>query len=211
MTNRTAGVLAALAALLLADVAGAQVCAGLPTGDGGFTLGGRKDFPEGTDSWGVEVSYNFAGPFSLFGGVDIFTENDFPGREVFRGGVAAELPGLLVSPTSGAPACAVVEVSLLDLDVLTITEVPLGLGLGVDLSPASGVSLLPYVVPQLVLTDLNYDSGALPQFQDETQFDFGVRGGVLVAFGKLYLGGEVRHVFGAADPAFGIRVGIRRL
>ena len=210
MPKRTVGVLGALAALLLAGAAGAQVCAGLPSGDGGVTLGGRKDFPEGTDSWGIETSYNFHGPFSLFAGVDVFTENDFPGREIFRGGVAVELPGVAVSPTSGAPACLMVEAAYVDQDFLQITEVPIGLGLGIDLSSPSGVALLPYVIPQLVITSLNFDSGALPQFSDETEFDFGARGGALVTYGKVYLGGEFRHVFAdGADPAFGIRAGIR--
>jgi hypothetical protein len=210
--NKTAGFLAAVATLALAGSVEAQICAGFPTGDRGMYFGGRADFPDGGDSFGVEANYNASGPLGVYGGLDVVSVDgvDDSDQNIYRAGVAFEVVslGMMIGPR--VSACPVVEAKYTsEEDVGSVLQVPIGLGLGANLGLPLLPSLAGYVQPQLVVTHVNFDED-IPLVEDETETDFGVKAGVMAGFGLISVGGEVQHVFvDGADPVFGVRVGLR--
>ncbi len=209
--KKTTLAIAALAAATLAGSAQAQVCASYPTVDGGISLGGRIDFPEDLDSFGVEASYNARGPLSVFGGLNVLSGEgeDAESEDLFFAGLALETPqiGAMLGP--GASACPQVRLEYGDFDGITYLRVPVGLGLGATIatSPA-GPTISPYVIPQLVWTRVSQGDA------DESETEFGVRGGALLTFGQFFVGGELNFLGGdltltGSDTAFGIRAGVR--
>ncbi|HEX8393603.1 MAG TPA: hypothetical protein VF665_14760 [Longimicrobium sp.] len=212
MKKAAAGLFAVLATVTLAGTASAQVCAGYPSSDRGFYFGGRADFPENGDSFGVEADYNASGPLGVYGGLNVLSgEGDDEDEESFNeyfAGVAFETPslGLMIGPR--VSACPVVEGRLLSIDGLgDFVQIPIGLGIGADLGIPVGPSVSGYVQPQLVISRFNPEDDA---FDSDSETNFGIKAGAMVGFSLLTIGGEVRHVFQEdADPQFGIRVGIR--
>lgn len=209
--NKTASFLAAVATLAFAGTAQAQVCAGFPTGDRGLYFGGRADFPEGGDSYGVEANYNASGPLGVYGGLDVVSaDGGDEDQNIYRAGVAFEVAslGLMIGPR--VSACPVVEGRYSSQDGFgNILQVPIGLGVGANLGLPLLPSLAGYVQPQLVVTRYDFDED-VPLVEDETETDFGVKAGVMAGFGLISVGGEVQHVFvDGADPVFGVRVGLR--
>jgi hypothetical protein len=210
--KKSAGLLAALATVAFAGSAQAQICAGFPTADRGFYFGGRADFPEGGDSFGVEANYNASGPLSVFGGLDVVSTEgvDDSDQNVYRAGVAFELAslGMMIGPR--VSACPVVEVAWASEDDVTAMQIPIGLGIGASLGLPVGPTVAGYVQPALVISRLDVPDDAV-LLEDESSTDFGIKAGVLVGFGMITVGGEVSHLFvdNAPDPTFGIRVGIR--
>jgi hypothetical protein len=212
--NKTAGFLAAVATVAFASTAQAQICAGYPTSDRGLYFGGRADFPEDVDSYGVEANYNFSGPLGVYGGLNVLSEDgdneDEESEDEIYGGLAFEVAslGMMVGPR--VSACPVVEARFIDFEGLgSYLQIPIGFGIGAGL----GIPMLPsasaYVQPQLVITRLDFDDD-LTEAETETETDFGIKAGANVGFGIISVGGEVRHVFvDEADPVFGIRVGVR--
>src|SRR5688500_11732591 len=81
MKKTTAGFLAAVATVAFAAGAQAQICAGYPTSDRGMYFGGRADFPEDLDSYGVEANYNFSGPLGVYGGLNVISAEDDGGTD----------------------------------------------------------------------------------------------------------------------------------
>ncbi|WP_420125350.1 outer membrane beta-barrel protein [Longimicrobium sp.] len=212
--NKTAGFLAAVATVAFASTAQAQICAGFPTSDRGLYFGGRADFPENTDSYGVEANYNFSGPLGVYGGLNVLSadgdNDDEESEDEIYAGLAFEVAslGMMIGPR--VSACPVVEARVIDFEGLgTYTQIPIGFGIGAGL----GIPMLPsasaYVQPQLVITRVDFDDD-LTEAETETETDFGLKAGANVGFGIINVGGEVRHVFvDEADPVFGIRVGVR--
>jgi hypothetical protein len=211
--KKTTLAIAALAAATLAGSAQAQICASYPTVDGGFSLGGRIDFPEDIDAFGVEGSYNPVGPLSVFGGLNVLSGDgdDEESEDVFFAGLAFETPQIAGMMGPRASACPQVRLEYGDFDGLTFLRVPVGLGLGATFatSPA-GPTISPYVVPQVVFTRVSLDD------LDESETEFGVRGGALLTFGMFYVGGELNFVGGdfnitggGSDSTFGVRAGVR--
>jgi len=209
--KKTAGFLAAVATVALAGTAQAQVCAGFPTGDRGLYFGGRADFPEGGDSYGVEANYNASGPLGVYGGLDVVSADGGGDDEnIYRAGLAFEIAslGLMIGPR--VSACPVVEGKYASEEGLgSVLQVPIGLGIGANLGLPLLPSLAGYVQPQFVVTHINVDED-IPLLEDETETDFGIKAGVMAGFGLISVGGEVQHVFvDGADPVFGVRVGLR--
>jgi hypothetical protein len=209
--KKTTLAIAVLAAATLAGSAQAQVCASDPTVDGGFSLGGRIDFPENLDSFGVEGSYNARGPLSVFGGLDVVTRDgvDDGGQDVFFAGLALETPriGSLLGPR--VSACPQVRFAYADTDAGSAFSIPVGLGFGATLttSPA-GPTVSPYVIPQLVYSRLERDDTLGGGSESET--NFGLRGGALLTFGMFFVGGELNFLAAdESDTTFGIRAGVR--
>lgn len=217
MKKATAGLLAAVATITLADVAQAQVCAGYPSSDRGFYFGARADFPEDLDSYGVEANYNFSGPLGVYGGLNVISaeeegEDDDSLDELFLG-VALEAPslGLMIGPR--VSACGVGEIRNISEDGDSYTEIPLGIGIGASLG-VPGIPVSGYVQPQLIISHVSVED-----LDSETDTNFGIKAGANVGFGLVTVGGEVRHIFmdeledqiGAFrdETTFGIRVGIR--
>jgi hypothetical protein len=196
----------------LAGTAQAQVCAGFPTGDRGLYFGGRADFPEGGDSFGVEANYNASGPLGVYGGLDVVSADgvDDSDQNVYRAGLAFEVAslGLMIGPR--VSACPVVEGRFASEEgVGNVMQFPIGFGVGANLGLPLLPSLAGYVQPQLVVTRFDFEED-LPLVEDETETDFGVKAGVMAGFGLISVGGEVQHVFiDGADPMFGVRVGLR--
>jgi hypothetical protein len=209
MKKSTVGILAAVAAVAFAQAAEAQVCAGFPSSERGFYFGGRYDFlPADVSSLGVEAAYNAAGPLSVFGGLNVLShEHDGETDTVnqFRVGTAFELAslGAMIGPRFST--CPTVEARWMSEDGSTLMEIPVGLGIGVDLGTPGGPAISAYAQPQFVF--FRFTDDVLPT---DTENKFAVVGGAMVGFGQIVVGGEVRNIFDDnADPTFGIRVGIR--
>ena len=217
--NKTAGFLAALAAVTVASTAQAQVCAGYPTGDRGMYFGGRADFPEDLNSFGVEANYNFSGPLGVYGGLNVIsTDNDAAtdeSRDELFAGAAFEIAALGLGIGPRISICPVAEIRNLDQPGdNSYNEIPIGLGIGGSLG-VPGIPVHAYVQPQVVISMIETATA------DETETNFGVKAGANIGFGMLSIGGEVRHLFlndtedltagvpGRGETLFGIRVGIR--
>ena len=204
--------IAVLAAATLAGSAQAQVCASYPTVDNGFSLGGRIDFPENIDSFGVEGSYNARGPLSVFAGLDVLSVDvaDSESQDVYFAGLAFETPQLASMLGPNFSACPQVRLSYADTDFGSFINIPVGLGLGGTFatSPA-GPTISPYVIPQVVFSRFNAD-GDLGEDAEDSDTNFGVRGGAVVTFGMFYVGGEVNFLaVENSDATFGLRAGVR--
>ncbi|HEX6041403.1 hypothetical protein [Longimicrobium sp.] len=191
---------AAAATFALAGTAQAQICAGFPSSDRGFYFGGRADFPEDIDSFGVEANYNASGPLGVYGGLNVRSLEgvDDSDVNVFHVGAAFEVASLGAMIGPAVSVCPNVEVQFSDEDD-SGQIIPIGIGFGGNFGTPS-VSVHPYVNPQLVI--FNGD--------DDTETEFGARGGIMVGLGMFSVGGEVRHYFiDGFDPELGIRFGIR--
>lgn len=209
--KKTTLAIAALAAATLAGSAQAQVCASYPTVDGGFSLGGRIDFPDDLDSFGVEASYNARGPLSVFGGLNVVSVEgvDDSGTDVPFVGLAFETPqiGALLGPT--VSACPQARFEYIDVEGGSGFNLPVGLGFGATIatSPA-GPTISPYVIPQLVYSRFELDDELGGASDSDT--NFGVRGGALLTFGMFFVGGELNFLAAdESDTAFGLRAGVR--
>jgi hypothetical protein len=201
--KKAAGLLAALAAVALAAPVQAQICAGYPSSDRGFYFGGRADFPEGMDSYGVEANYNASGPLGVYGGLNVVSLDvvDDSGSNVFFAGAALEIAslGAIIGPE--VSVCPNVEVQFTDEDDAGFA-VPIGLGFGGSLG-TPGVAIHPYVNPQLFIIRSGGDDS-------ETETEFGGKAGVMLGIGMFSVGGEVQQIFADnSDPVFGIRFGLR--
>ena len=202
--------IAVMAAATLAGSAQAQVCASYPTVDNGFSLGGRIDFPEDLDSFGVEGSYNARGPLSVFAGLNVISLDggDSEGEDVYFAGLAFETPQLASMLGPQFNVCPQARLEYLDTDVGSFVDIPVGLGFGATLatSPA-GPTISPYVIPQVVFSRFSAESDVV---EDETDTNFGVRGGAVVTFGMFYVGGELNFLAADnSDSVFGLRAGVR--
>lgn len=201
--KKAVGLLAALATVALAAPAQAQICAGYPSSDRGFYFGGRADFPEGLDSYGVEANYNASGPLGVYGGLNVVSLDvvDDGGFNVFFAGAALEIAslGAIIGPE--VSVCPNVEVHFSDEDDAGFA-VPIGLGFGGSLG-TPGVAIHPYVNPQLFILRSGGDDS-------ETDTEFGGKAGVMLGIGMFSIGGEVQQRFvDNSDPVFGIRFGLR--
>ncbi|HEX2204329.1 MAG TPA: hypothetical protein VHG91_13555 [Longimicrobium sp.] len=203
--------LAAVATLALTGTAQAQICAGFPTIDRGFSFGASVQLPEGADFgdvYGVDASYNASGPLALFGGLTV-AEGGAEDLEIYEVGLALETPsiGLMIGPS--VSACPQVSVQFADEAGGSTINVPVGFGIGANLTQGTGLAIMPYVIPQVVFARFNADDD-FPLLEDESDTFFGIEGGVLVGMGMFFFGGTIDHVFeDGADPVFGIRAGIR--
>jgi hypothetical protein len=201
----------AMLAATLAGSAQAQVCASFPTVDRGFSLGARADFPDELDSFGVEASYNAAGPLSVFGGVNVLSADieDSDSQDVFFAGLAFETPQIAAMMGPRASVCPQVRIDYADTDIGTAMSIPVGLGFaGTFATSPAGPTISPYVIPQVVFSrfDLDDDLGG----ESTSDTNFGIRGGALVTFGMFFLGGEANFLAGDnSDTTLGIRAGVR--
>jgi opacity protein-like surface antigen len=197
---KKAFLLAAAATAALSGAAQAQVCVGYPSSDRGFYFGGRADFPEALDSFGVEANYNASGPLGVYGGLNVVSVEDLDDSDTnqYFVGAAFEVASLGAFIGPEVSVCPNMEVQFSDEDD-SGTVIPVGIGIGGSLG-TPGVAIHPYVNPQLVI--FNGDG--------DTETEFGARAGVMLGIGMFSVGGEVRHYFiDQYDPVFGIRFGVR--
>lgn len=204
--------IAVMAAATLAGSAQAQVCASYPTVDNGFSLGGRIDFPDDLDSFGVEGSYNARGPLSVFAGLNVISLDgaDSEGEDVYFAGLAFETPQLASTLGPQFSVCPQARVQYLDTEIGSFVDIPVGLGIGATLATSpGGATISPYVIPQVVFSRFNSDSDPGVD-ADGSDTNFGVRGGALVTLGMFYVGGEVNFLAADnSDSVFGLRAGVR--
>jgi hypothetical protein len=208
MKKSVAGLFAAVATLAFAGTAQAQICAGYPSSDRGFYFGARADFPDETDSYGVEANYNFSGPLGVYAGLNVISAEDGEEGEdnsldELYAGVAFEAAslGLMIGPR--VSACAVGEVRNISEDGFGLTQIPLGVGVGASLG-IPGIRAAGYVQPQIVFSRVEF-GGETSDFEN----DFAIKAGVMGGLGLVTVGGELRHFFiDEAETTFGIRVGI---
>lgn len=190
-----------------APIAAAQVCVGFPTMDRQFSFGGALGFPDGGKEYGVEVSYNLPGPASVFGGMDIYSpDGDGDSQDVFFAGAAFDLLNVPLGTGGNAlQVCPTAQVGYSSFDDFSLLSVPIGVGVGTTVAITPTAQLMPYVVPQLVMSRFSGDD-----FDSQTEWDFGARAGAVVGFGMFFVGGELERIFvDGADTSFGIRAGIR--
>lgn len=213
MKKLAVGILTAVSAVTFVGTAGAQICAGYPTADRGLSFGARADFPDKLDSFGVEASYNASGPLSVFGGLNVVSVEDVDDsdQDVYFVGAALETPslGAMIGPT--VSVCPQARFEYLDIEGGSAYNIPIGLGFGTTLgSTLGGASISPYVIPQLVISRFEADDIGGVDGASESDTNFGVRGGALLGFGQVYVGGEVNFLAGDnSDAVFGIRAGLR--
>jgi hypothetical protein len=203
MKKATWGIAAAVAALLAAGSAGAQVCAGYSTAPGQGTLGALANLPSGFHQYGSEGSYNMEGPLAFNGGLLVAVDD---GSSLFtlRGGVAVKVDS--IARLRGFSICPNLRVDFSAKSGFTLWQVPIGLGLGATLPlGGGGTSLSPYVIPALVWEQLSGGPGT-----GVTETHFGVRGGADLGIGRVYVGGMVEWVSAPGNEAmFGVRAGLR--
>jgi hypothetical protein len=198
------GFAAAVAALVVAGSASAQVCAGFPIADGQGSIGGLATFPSGVNTFGVEGAYNFAGPLSVNAGY-VREEETGSGSghlDVFRAGAALDISSAVGRMLPGVSVCPNVRADFASQDGTDSYLIPVGLGLGVSLPVgAPGMSLSPYAIPAVYIS---HTSGF------DTNTDFGVRGGADLSVDRFYFGGTIEWVnVPGNDPVFGVRAGIK--
>ncbi|MFL5540726.1 MAG: hypothetical protein ACJ8J0_17170 [Longimicrobiaceae bacterium] len=205
MKKTMSGFAAAVAALVLAGSASAQVCAGFPTTDRQGTVGAFANFPSDFDQYGAEVSYNTSGPFAVNAGF-IYSTADGDNLNTFRIGAAYDLTPLVGSMLPGISICPNVRADYTSESGITLWQIPIGLGFGASVPVGSpDMTLTPYVIPALYWQ--RFDAGA---GLDDTETDFGIRGGADLNFDRFFLGGMVEWVNQTgSDAVFGVRAGIK--
>jgi hypothetical protein len=205
MKKTMSGVAAAVAALVVAGSASAQVCAGFPTTDGQGTIGALANFPSGFDQYGAEASYNLTGPLAVNAGF-IYSKDGDEHLNTFRGGLAFEINSFIGNMLPGISICPNVRADYSSQDGVTVWQVPIGLGFGASLPVGSpDMTLTPYVIPALVWQRFDAGGGL-----DDTETEFGIRGGADLNFDRFFLGGMVEWVNNTgSDAVFGVRAGIK--
>ena len=216
MKKTTFGVAAAMAALVAAGSASAQVCGGFPTTEGLGTIGGVVNFPAGLDQYGGEASYNLAGPLAVNAGF-LYSTNENDHTNTFRGGAAFELPEFAVNLRSAGSICPNVRADYTSRHGITVWQVPVGLGVGARVPlGGSGTNLTLHIIPALYWTRVHLELEDFPELDGtETDTSFGVRGGFELNFDRFYLGATSEWVDGPGpfngqkEAVVGVRAGIR--
>jgi hypothetical protein len=198
--------LASLAALALAGNATAQVCNGFPTVDGQASLSVLANFPKDIDEFGVEGSYDLAGPLAV-NAAYIRDSADGSSLNTFRAGASFDVtPALRTVVPATVSVCPTASVAYTHFSGITLLAIPVGVGVGATLPMGTDgrSALMPYVVPEVVIARISGGGDSA----HET--NFGLRGGAMVSFSQFFVGGEVNKVFtSGSDPVFGVRLGVK--
>ena len=209
-----------------ATAAEAQVCIGFPNQPAQAAVALSSNFPADADQFGVEGSMNLEGPLAVHAGYQRTTARGQAGghANTFRAGAALEVTERYVGPFAlHLSACPTVSASLTRMEGAEVWQVPLGVGIGgrIEAGPQGTLEFMPYAVPQLVWTRARVEQGVQPGLFDplfgrqaavaeREQTDLGLRTGVLVGAGRLYLGGEYSNVFNdGLGGTFGVKAGVR--
>jgi hypothetical protein len=207
MTKTTCGIVAAVAALLAAGSASAQICAGFPIHDNQASLGALADFPSGFNDFGVEGAFNFNGPFSANAGY-IRSEETGTGNghlDTFRVGAAVDVSSFTASVLPGVSVCPNVRADFASQGGIDTYSIPVGVGLGVNVPVgAPGMSLSPYVIPAAYFQHIS------DGINSASETDFGIRGGADLSVDRFYFGGTIEWInVSGSDAVFGVRAGIK--
>jgi hypothetical protein len=191
--------------LLAASEAAAQACAGFPTAGRQSSLGARASFPAEGTSLGVAGSHNFAGPLAVFGSVSLLRpEAGGEDRSIVSAGAAYEVGRFIPAVPGGLSVCPVVGASLSAADNATRVTVPVGVGIGTNLGVAPGVAVMPYVLPQFVLSRVS-----VKNVDVASDTNFGIEVGALTRLGPLFAGVGANKAFvDGSDVDLQARVGL---
>jgi hypothetical protein len=209
-----------------ATIADAQVCAGFPTLQREASVALSTNFPQGADQFGAEASANLDGPLAVFGGYQRTTSSAVEGQHsnTFTAGAALEVSDRFRGPfTLGLSACPVVSGSFTKMEGADVWRVPVGVGFGsrIELDPNGRLELMPYAVPQLVWTRVDFNGqpvdglfgpifGRQEAAVGQENVDLGIRTGVLVGAGRFFVGGEFNNVFDdGVGGTFGLKAGLK--
>jgi hypothetical protein len=173
----------ALAVLLMAGPAAAQVCSGYPTARGQTSIGARAAFPDGATNIGIEASRNWMNPLGVFANLNLIMpeeegEDNIPAIGV---GLAYEVTDMIPVVPAWLSVCPVAAVTL-ELGDNTGITVPLGIGFGTSIGLTENLDINPFVIPQFVLTRIATDDITV------TEHDFGFGAGAHLRFGGVYAG-----------------------
>lgn len=202
------------AGLLSAASLEAQICAGFVNGNRQAAFGVGAAFASGTKELGVEGGYNLSGPFAATLGVTRQLHDaesgvalDVTDKTLFSATFAFDVN---VTGTPHRPFLSICPIAAIRFATefgFNYREIPLGVGLGsvVPLSPSGSPALMPYVVPSALFWRFKPRADSA-----ESDTDFMLRGGLLVDFGRTFVGAEARRIFrDGSRTLFGVRFGYR--
>jgi hypothetical protein len=198
------GAVAGAFSLFSASESEAQICVGFPTTGGQMAAALSANFPTGGNMVGGEFNYNFAAPLGAFVGVTYNNPDAGDATTSLGGGVAFDFPVLTQALPAGIVACPTAAVIVANVEDTGLLSIPLGVGFGTTLALGEGgLSLSPYVVPQLRIR--TGGEGV------ETTTGFLLSGGALINITpSIYAGATVNRVFVEAgdDSLFGLNIGV---
>jgi hypothetical protein len=199
--NVTYAALAGAVALVFAAApASAQVCAGMPTAPGQTSIGARASFPTVGTVLGIEASRNWNNPLGVFVNLNLLMPDadDADNTTLIGAGLAYEVGGFIPAVPAWLSVCPVAAVTLdLGGDATGFT-IPLGVGFGTRFA-ANGFEILPFVIPQFVLTRFSVEG---VNFDDQ---NFGIGFGGFAKFSGVYGGVTLNRIFvdgASTDIAF---------
>ena len=200
--------LLALALLAVLPVAAhAQACLGTPSQPGSAMVFGGMDMPTDMAVYTVGAGMDFKAPVSLHAALHVWKPDAGDSQNSYSVGGAYRL--MEPDGPSQLALCPVANVEYMSTDGMTAYTVPLGVSLGTQLSldQQRGISVLPFVAPQLVYSHASFD--VLGTNVSDSSTDFAIEGGANVAFQKFFAGVRVQRLFvDGAETVLGLQLGV---
>jgi hypothetical protein len=190
MTRSSLAAFAGAAAIATAAApAAAQVCAGQPTAPGQTSIGARASFPTGGTQLGIDAGRNWNNPLGVFVSLNLLMPDDDEADNVavIGGGFAYEVGEFLPPVPAWLSICPVAAVNVTTGDVTTL-NIPLGVGFGMSIA-ANGFEILPFVIPQFVITRMSVDDVTV------SDNNFGIGFGGFAKFSGVYGGVTLNRIF----------------
>jgi hypothetical protein len=184
----------------------AQVCAGYSAMPGAFSAGANLSSPPGGTAFGLEASANYSGPLASFASFNLVRPEGEGARESILGaGLAYEVTEFVPVIPTWLSVCPSAAVSISSIEGTTNFTVPLGVGFGTTLPLVAGIDLMPFVMPQFVITRVAIDDIAV------RDHNFGIGFGALAGIGNVYAGVTAGKQFvdAAEDIDIALRAGLR--
>lgn len=190
------GAIAVTLLSLVATPAFAQVCVGVPLGVGQTSLSFRADLPDGANIYRLRAANHLSGPLTVAGSYSLLSPDGGDSRHNLGADVAFELP--LGTPTVGVCAVAGGSVSLSDDP--RVIDVPVGVALGGGFEVGPGLSVNPFVIPQLYWSRFSAEG-----FDAQSDTNFGFEGGANLIVNNLAFGVVIERLFADfAETTFGV-------
>jgi hypothetical protein len=204
----------ALAATISPVGLAAQACLGVPTTNGRFALGGSFSTTTDIKTYGADLTADLSGPVSVFGGYALVKIDDVEtSGNSLGGGLAFELsvPNVSICPGAGVSYLRFHEEEAGEEATITQTVVPIGLGVGKQVTAGPELFLTLFATPQFLYIRSEIDvSGSLgsASFSDSSN-EFGVDLGVRLGSSSFYGGGAVGlTTIEDSDPTFSLTLGL---
>jgi hypothetical protein len=186
--------------------ADAQVCVGYSAMPGSFSAGANLSTPAGGNILGLEASANYASPLASFATFSLVRPADEGTRESIIGaGLSYEITDFVPAIPTWLSVCPTAGLTIGSSDGVTNFQVPLGVGFGTSIPIAAGFDVMPFVIPQFVLTRFAVDDITVGDH------NFGIGFGALAGFGNVYAGVTAGKQFtdAAQDIDLSLRAGMR--